>query len=221
MKKSGIEHQYTIPKTPEQNGVSKRMNRTLIEKVRSMLAESRLPQKFWAEALSTAVYLINRSPTKALDNTTPFEAWYGKKPNVSHLRVFGCSGYAHIPKDERKKLESKAKTCIFLGYSATRKGYCLYDQTTSSIVHSRDVVFNELSRGYKSAPDGETRHIRMENLTDQESEIPDTEGDYISEVEFEQPNNSSGQETDPTPRRSTRVTRPPDYYGVYCKLYII
>ena len=104
LKNNGMEHQYTIPKTPEQNGVSERMNRTLVEKVRSMLADSRLPQKFWAEALSTAVYLINRSPTKALDKTTPFEAWYEKKPNVSHLRVFGSSAYAHIPKDERKKL---------------------------------------------------------------------------------------------------------------------
>ena len=78
-----------------------------------MLADSRLPQKFWAEALSTAAYLINRSPTKALDDKTPFEAWYGKKPNVSHLRVLGCSAYTHVPKDERKKLDSKAKGCLF------------------------------------------------------------------------------------------------------------
>ena len=64
LKKEGIRHKYTIPKTPEQNGVSERMNRTLVEKLRSMLIDSKLPQRFWAEALSTAVYLINRSPTK-------------------------------------------------------------------------------------------------------------------------------------------------------------
>ena len=145
LKDEGIEHQYSIPKTPEQNGVSERMNRTLVETVRSMLADSRLPQRFWAEALSTAAYMINRSPTKALDDKTPFEAWYGKKPNVNHLRVFGCSAYTHVPKDQRKKLDSKAKGCIFLGYATSRKGYRLYDQKTSSIVHSRDVVFNELS----------------------------------------------------------------------------
>ena len=63
LKKEGIEHQYTIPKTPEQNGVSERMNRTLVETVRSMLADSRLLHRFWAEALSTAAYLINRSPS--------------------------------------------------------------------------------------------------------------------------------------------------------------
>ena len=85
LKMEGIEHQYTIPKTPEQNGVSERMNRTLVETVRSMLADSRLPHKFWAEALSTAAYLVNRSPTKSLHGKTPFEALYGKRPNVNHL----------------------------------------------------------------------------------------------------------------------------------------
>ena len=215
LKDEGIEHQYSIPKTPEQNGVSERMNRTLVETVRSMLADSRLPQRFWAEALSTAAYMINRSPTKALDDKTPFEAWYGKKPNVSHLRVFGCSAYTHVPKDQRKKLDSKAKGCIFLGYATSRKGYRLYDQKTSSIVHSRDVVFNELSRGYKSASEGETRQIHVENLTDQEPEVSDTEGDSegdVSKAEPEQEDNSSTN--NPAPRRSTRETRQPDYYDV-------
>ena len=79
-----------------------------------MLIQSRLPQKFWVEALSTAVYLHNRSPTKGLADMTPFEAWTGIKPDVKHLRSFGCTVYAHIPKDERKKLDSKAKKCVFL-----------------------------------------------------------------------------------------------------------
>ena len=83
LKKEGIE---------QQNGVSEeRLNWTLVETIRCMLADSRLPHKFWAEALSTAAYLLNRSPTKALHNKTPFEAWFGKQPNVNHLRVFGCS----------------------------------------------------------------------------------------------------------------------------------
>ena len=80
LKSEGIKHEYTIPKTPEQNGVSERMNRTLVEAVRSMLADSKLPHQFWAEALSTASYLLNRSPTKTLGDETPFEAWVGKKP---------------------------------------------------------------------------------------------------------------------------------------------
>ena len=128
LKKEGIKHKYTIPKTPEQNGVSERMNRTLVEKVRSMLRDSKLPQQFWAEALTTAVYLLNRSPMKTPLNRTPFEEWTGEKPRVNHLKIFCCTAYTHIPKDKRKKLDSKAKKCIFLGYGGLRKGYCLYNQ---------------------------------------------------------------------------------------------
>ncbi len=129
LKTEGIKHEYTIPKTPEQNGVSERMIRTLVEAVRSMLADSKLPHRFWAEALSTASYFLNRSPTKTLGDETPFEAWFGKKPYVKHLKVFGCVAYSHLPKDQRTKLESKAKKCIF---AAQRKGYRLYVVSTST-----------------------------------------------------------------------------------------
>ena len=153
LKNEGIKHEYTIPKTPEQNGVVERLNRTLLEAVRCMLADSGLRHCFWAEALSTASYLINRSPTKALSGKTPFEAWFGKKPNVKHLRVFGCAAYPHVPRNERGKLDPKAKRCFFLGYAAQRKGYRLYDMKTSCIILSRDVVFNKSSRGVDSKQD--------------------------------------------------------------------
>ena len=74
LKKGGLRHELTVSKTPEQNGVADQMNRTLVETVRCMLADAKLPQKFWAEALTSAVYLQNRSPTKARDDMTPFEA---------------------------------------------------------------------------------------------------------------------------------------------------
>ena len=101
------------------------MNTTLVESVRSMLTDAKLPQKFWAEALSTAVYLRNRSPTVAVPDST--EAWTGDKPNVKHLRVFGCAAYAQIPKDECHKLDPKAWKRILLGYGIETKGYQLYD----------------------------------------------------------------------------------------------
>ena len=116
--KEGIKHELTIPHTPQQNGVAERLNRTLVEGVRTMLADSKLPHRFWAEALSTAAYLRNRSPTKALEGITPFEAWSGTKPDVSSLRIFGCSTYAHVPKAERRKLDSKTRKCVLLGYGA-------------------------------------------------------------------------------------------------------
>lgn len=103
LESEGICHERTIPKTPQHNGVAERMNRTLVEAVPSMLADAKLSRIFGAEAVSTAVYLKNRSPTKALKDMTPFEAWTKEKPRIEHLRVFGCDAYAHIPKDDKGK----------------------------------------------------------------------------------------------------------------------
>jgi hypothetical protein len=108
-----------------------------------MLIDSKLPHKFWAEALATATYIRNRCTTKAIDGMTPYEAWTGAKPTVKHLRVFGCDAFVHIPKDERHKLDSKSKKCILLGYGEHTKGYRLYDPERRRVLYSRDVKFNE------------------------------------------------------------------------------
>ena len=100
-KDSGIRHERTVRYTPQQNGVCERKNRTIMEMARCLLKRKKLSSKFWAEAVSCAVYLINRSPTRNLKNCTPHEAWYGKKPNVHHLKVFGSVGYAHIPGNKK------------------------------------------------------------------------------------------------------------------------
>ena len=123
LKSNGIIHQLTISKCPQQNGIAERMNRTLMEMTRSMLASSKLPSKFWAEALNTAIYLRNRCPSRSIGGKTPFEMLTGRKPNVAHLRVFGCASHCHIADDERRKLNPKSKKCIFLEYSENRKGY--------------------------------------------------------------------------------------------------
>ena len=97
LKKQGVRHEFTVPKTPQQNGVAERMNRTLVKVVCSKLLDAKLP---WAEALSIAVHLRNRSPTTAVQGKTPFEAWTKEKPDVGHLKAFGCLCYAHVAKDE-------------------------------------------------------------------------------------------------------------------------
>jgi hypothetical protein len=114
---------------------------TLMEKSRSMLNGAELGHEFWAEAVGTTCYLVNQSPSLALDDKTPHEVWTGKKPSVQHLRVFGCDSYVHIPKENRSKLDKKAEKCIFIGYKDGVKGYKIWNPETKKTVYSRDVVF--------------------------------------------------------------------------------
>ena len=139
LKSKGIRHELTVPKSPQQSGVAEHLNRTLVEMTRSMLAGSGLPQKFWAETLSTAVYLRNYSLTKAVKSMTPFEAFHGKKPDVGHLRSFECVCYAHIAKDERKKFDVVDRHCVLVCYGSEVKGYWLYDPDRKKVFFSQDV----------------------------------------------------------------------------------
>ena len=139
----GIQHQFTIPRTPEQNGVAERMNRALQESGRSMLHGAGLPDGFWAEALLTAAILRNRSPTKAVQYMTPYQHFHGTKQNVSNFRVFGCTAYLHVPMETRRKWDAKSIKCIFVGYCIGRKGYRLWDSEAKKIHLSREVAFSE------------------------------------------------------------------------------
>jgi hypothetical protein len=140
---AGIDHQLTAPYTPEQNGVSERRNRYIMEMVRCMLHDKNLPKDFWAEAASTAVFLQNRLPTKLLDEKTPFEAWYNYKPSLRFLKVFGSLCFVHIPQIKRDKLDKKAAPGIFVGYSGASKAYKVYHPQTQKMVVTRDVHFQE------------------------------------------------------------------------------
>ncbi|MCO5596690.1 hypothetical protein L7F22_050758 [Adiantum nelumboides] len=139
--KKGIKHQCTMPYTPQQNGVVKRKNGSLMEMARCMLKAKSLPHKLWMEAVACAAHVLNRCPTRALKTITPYESWYDRKPSVNYLRVFGCLAYAHIPQQLRGKLDDKAVKCIFVGYSSGSKGYRLYNPATNKIFESRDVIF--------------------------------------------------------------------------------
>ena len=141
LKDKGIQHETTIRYSPEQNGAAERLNRTLMEKVRSMLAASKLPKNLWAEALATANYVRNRSPVSGRD-LTPWELCFGTKPDVTHLRTFGARAYAHIPKPLRSKLESNSQPGTFLGYASNSKGYKIM-LDSGKIILSRDVIISE------------------------------------------------------------------------------
>ena len=119
--------------------------RTILETVRSILYHAGLPLSFWAEAVSTAVYIRNRCPTSCLKDKTPYECWHNEKPDVSHFRVFGCNALAHVPEEKRTKLDRKSMKCIFVGYPSGSKGYKLFNPETKQMIRSRDVIFMENS----------------------------------------------------------------------------
>ena len=141
-RKLGIVRHKTIRNTPQQNCLTEMMNRTLIEKVSCMLLSSNLSKHFWTEAVVTAAYLINRSPLSALEFKIPHEAWSGKPPNLSNLKVFGCPAYAHITQG---KLEPGAVKGYFIGYPESIKRYKIWsiNGKSTKIFISRDVAFDE------------------------------------------------------------------------------
>ncbi|KAL4376734.1 hypothetical protein GQ457_02G021410 [Hibiscus cannabinus] len=135
--------QYTMPGSPDQNGVAERRNRNLMDMVRSMLSGSKLPKSLWVEALKTAVYILNRVPTKAVPKT-PFELFKGWKPSLRHIRVWGCPSEVRIYNPQEKKLDPRTISGYFIGYAEKSKGYRFYCPSNSTrIVESRNAKFLE------------------------------------------------------------------------------
>lgn len=139
----GIERHRTATATPQQNGVAERLNRTTEERLIAMLQDARLPHRFWGEALQTYSVLHNICPTKAVPDSTPYERYYLRKPNVIHLRTFGCKAYVHVLKAKRKHLDPHSRLCIFLGYEIGMKAWRFYDPQTRTVFASRDAIFLE------------------------------------------------------------------------------
>jgi hypothetical protein len=99
--------------------------------------------------MGIACYLVKISPSSALDDKTPQEVWTSKKPSLTHLKVFGCEAYVHVPKENRSKLDKKDEKCIFIGYKDGLKGYKIWNLKTKKFVYSRDVVFREMKDVFK------------------------------------------------------------------------
>lgn len=163
----GIKAEFTAGYAPQQNGVAERRNRTLNEMGLCMLLDAGLPRRFWAEAVNTAAYLQNRLPSSAI-GSTPHEIWFGTKPDLQHLKVFGCSAYVWTPPQKRKKFEEKATKMTFVGYASDSKAYRLLNTSTGQIVISRDVRFLELDDEDKNVKDGTVRSLPGECPTEDE-----------------------------------------------------
>jgi len=108
-----------------------------------LLKAMKVPAKFWGEAMKTAVYLLNRAPTKSLNGKTPYEAWFDKKPGVKHLRTFGCTAYAKKLGPGVNKLADRSIPGVMLGYEPGAKGYRIYDLAKDRLMIARDVIFDE------------------------------------------------------------------------------
>ncbi|KAI3510533.1 hypothetical protein L1887_17599 [Cichorium endivia] len=140
---TGIHRHYTAPYSPQQNGVVERRNRTVVEMARSILKSMHVPETLWGEAVRHAVYVLNRVTTKALNDATPYEMWTGRKPQVDHLRVFGCIAHARATGSHLQKLDDRSKRLVHLGSETGTKAYRLFDPDTGKIFISRDVYFEE------------------------------------------------------------------------------
>ena len=171
-RKHGIQRHKTVARTPQQNGLAERMNRTILERVRCMLLGANLPKSFWGEAATAAAYLINRCPSSAIDFKTPMELWSGKPADYSNLRVFGALAYAHVKQD---KLEAWAIRCAFIGYPDGVKGYKLWrmEPGEPKCIISRDVTFDEsrMAAGNANQSDSKCKKYDQEG-THVEVELP-------------------------------------------------
>lgn len=142
----GIKHQTIVPYNPQHNGVAERMNKTILNLVCSMMFFKNVKLMFLVDAVLCVVYINNWCLSNAIRNKSPYGMLYGHIPPVKHLRVFGSTCYALIPKKQRKKLGARGHKCILLGYSNTSKAYHLCDKVNNKFVLSTDVIFIESSK---------------------------------------------------------------------------
>ncbi|GJW48913.1 zinc finger, CCHC-type containing protein [Tanacetum coccineum] len=139
----GIQRQTTTPYTPQQNGVVEQRNRTVVEMTRSLLKNMNLPDSLWTEAVRHAVYLLNRLPTKAMRDITPYEGWKKRKPNLQYFKISGCLAFVKKVGGHLTKLEDMSIPMVHLGMELGSKAYMLYNPKSKRIVVARDVSFDE------------------------------------------------------------------------------
>jgi len=210
---SGIARQHTVRNEPHQNGVAERANRTLAEGVTAMLSESHLPSSFWGYAVHAYTHARNRSPTAALNGGIPYTSFFGKKPDVSHLRVFGCTAYVHVQKDQRKGLNPHTQKCVFIGYPSEYKGWEFYNPLTKKIIVSNSADFDERTfPGLTKSSDSPLPSFYVPSSSVPEvpipaRDVPEQVGDLHSD---NGPAHSPGPDPDPQVPPSTEPSPPVD-----------
>ncbi|GJY52686.1 putative ribonuclease H-like domain-containing protein [Tanacetum coccineum] len=166
----GIKQEYSNARTPQQNGVAERMNRTLIEAARTMLADSLLPTTFWAEAVSTACYIFNRVRVTKPQNKTPYELLFGHKPIISYIRPFGCHVTILDTLSVLGKFDGKCDEGFLVGYSLNSKAFRVYNLVTKKVEVNLHVKFLEEKPNVKGV--GYRWKFDIDYLTDSMNYIP-------------------------------------------------
>jgi hypothetical protein len=142
LESKGVEFDTSAPYCKQQNGLAERTNRTIKERINTILFDAKLPRIFWNEILDTVLYLKLRAPASILKKRTPYEILYGKPPRLSHLRRIGSRAWVLIPGEQRDKIDQRSSDCRLLGYSEPDH-YKLYEVHSGRIIFSRDVEFDE------------------------------------------------------------------------------
>lgn len=145
---SGIKHITCAPYAPGMNSMVERLIKSLTEHASSMLWHANIDEKFWALAVKASLYLHNRTPCRTLNGFTPYEKWHGKPPHVGHVRIWGCSAWAAVPKERRRKWDAKSRQCILVGFYDVENLYQLWDVDRGELLKRRDVVFHEDIMGH-------------------------------------------------------------------------
>ncbi|KAJ1696040.1 hypothetical protein LUZ63_012738 [Rhynchospora breviuscula] len=181
----GYKQEFSAPRTPQQNGVVERKNRTLQELARSMLHEFAVPKFLWAEAVNTACHVVNRACIRSKLKKTPFELWVGRTPKISYFRVFGSKCFVLDESPKVTKFDAKSLTGIFVGYSNTSKAYRVYLPTSRVVIESINVKFNENAN--EKTEEGNSIVDIQDGATTQEIEFQPK--DELSPVILEEPLN--------------------------------
>jgi hypothetical protein len=162
LEEEGIKHEFTSPYTPQQNGVVERKNRTLLDMARTMLDEYKTPDWFWAEAINTTCYSINRLYLHRILKKTSYELLTGKNPNVSYFRVFGSKCFILIKRGRSSKFAPKAVESFLLGYDSNTRAYRVFNKSTGLVEVSCDIVFDETNGS-------QVEQVDLDELDDEEA----------------------------------------------------
>jgi transposase InsO family protein len=162
LKEEGIKHEFSYPYTPQQNGVVERKNRTLLDMARTMLYEYNTLDRFWAKAINTACYSINRLYLHRILKKTSYELLTGKNPNVSYFRVFGSKCFILIKRGRNSKFAPKAVEGFLLGYDSNTRAYRVFNKSTGFVEVSCDIMFDETNGS-------QVEQVDLDELDDEEA----------------------------------------------------